>query len=67
MTLNKKERETVEKINEAEREAEEKTEMENPRDTEMELLIMEYQKHAKPNPKTLQILEFFGSGGRMKG
>ena len=62
------ERETIEKmIKEAETEAEEKTE--DPRDAEMELLILEYQKNNKPDPKVLKILEFFGekSGGRMKG
>ena len=30
-----------------------------PRDAETELLIMEYQKNAKPDPTTLKVLEFF--------
>ena len=54
------ERETVEKIKEVEKEVEEKSKTENPRDAEIELLIMEYQKNAKPAPKTLKVLEFFG-------
>ena len=50
--------ETGEKMKGAETGVEEKTETESLRDAETELLIMEYQKKAKPDPTTL--LEFFG-------
>ena len=56
-------------MKEAETEAEEKTQTENPRDAETELLIMEYQKKAKSDPRTLKVLEFSEEkpGGRMTG
>ena len=46
-------------MREAETEAKEKTETENPTDAETELLIMEYQKKAKPGTTMLKVLEFF--------
>ena len=49
-------RETTEEMKEAETEAEEKI----TREVEIKLLIMEYQKKTKPDPKTLKILNFFG-------
>ena len=51
--------ETEEKMREAETEAKEKTETETPTDAETELLIMEYQKKAKPGTTMLKVLEFF--------
>ena len=46
-------------MKEAETEVEEKTETKNPIVAEPELLMMEYQKKAKPDPTTLKVLEFF--------
>ena len=43
-------------MKEAEIEAEEKTETGNPRDSETELWIMEYQKNTKPDLTKLKVM-----------
>ena len=43
----------------AETEIEEKAKIEDPKDAETELLIIEYQKNASPDSETLKILDFW--------